>query len=157
MVWAVAAFVPLELNAVGLQRTFTNERERVYATAAIWSGRNLEPGALVASNEIGALGFFLPPDHGVLDLYGLLRSRSGLEVPYVELIRRQKPACVFTRTHFEHRKGIERALPSAYSWFRFRSLYIGIRADLRARLEPRLQELPQIYATARIDREYAWD
>lgn len=157
VIWVVAAFIPLELNAVGLRRTFTNERERVYATAAVWSGRNLGPGAVVATNEIGALGFFLPPEDVVLDMYGLLRSEGTRQLPFVDLVRRQRPACIFSRTHFEHRRVIERALPSAYVWFRFRSLDVGIRADLQARLEPRMQELPQIYAAMRIDREYDWD
>jgi hypothetical protein len=157
LIWLALAFPPLYQDAARLKSVFTDEREQAYASAAVWAGQHLGAGATVAANEIGTVGFFLPAGCSVLDMYGLLRTRSTLEEPYLDLVRRQRPECILSRRHFPCQREIENAMPSRYAWFRFRTLDIGLRADLRARLEPLLHELPRIYATLDINREYAWD
>jgi hypothetical protein len=137
-------------------RTLTlvnGERERGYASAAIWAGMHLDRDAVVAANEIGAVRFFLPADMSVLDMFGLLRRREEAWTPYVELLARRRPALVFTRQQFAYHPGIETAMPGAYEWHRFRSLDIGIRTDLAPALRPRLAELPSIYAAVETQRE----
>lgn len=151
--WLALAVPPLQQDAADLARIWTDERERVYATAAVWAGRHIGDGAVVATNEIGALGFFLPPPARVLDMFGLLRRQDTLRDSFVQRVREERPHCIFTRMHFTYMQALRPALPGAYDWFRFRTLNVGIRADLSPALRPHLQEFPVIYRAIAIDRE----
>jgi hypothetical protein len=98
--WFVPAFIPMSKNAANLQTQFIDERERVYANAAVWVGKHLNKGPIIAVNEIDAAAFFLPPDFKIVDLFGLLRDRDVLYEPYISLVEKVKPHCIFTRDHF---------------------------------------------------------
>ena len=154
--WAVLAFKPLSEDGTRLT-TVKNERERVYASAGVWVGKHLDKGALIAANEIGAVGFFLPPDAPILDMFGVLRRRHTLREPFVRLVEQELPECIFTRTHFHYKEEIEAALENKYNWFRFRTLDIGMRSDLKPHLEPHLHDLGRIYDALDVDREFPYD
>jgi len=154
--WAAIAFGAVDRDGAALERKFTNERERVYASAAVWAGHHLGKGGLVAANEIGAVGFFLPLDVSVLDMFGLVRTESTVGENYVTLVRREKPEWILTLVHFSYKKAIEEALGKAYFWYQWKSLCIGVRRDRRAELAPRLREMSAISKTLRLDREYPW-
>lgn len=149
--WLATSLPPLSIDA---QRLAENERgrERVYATAAMWAGTHQGHDVTIASNEIGAIGFFLPREARVLDLFGLLSTRKTLGVPYMSRIRDESPDCVFTRDMFSYKNEIALALPDEYKWFLFRDLDIGIRSDLVASLEPCLPDFERIYES--IDMRY---
>ena len=122
-----------------------DERERLYGAAATWAGRWLDDGAVVAGNEIGALGFFLPHTISMLDMYGILRKPEDLERSWIKLVREVQPEAVLVRELFDNREEIEREMPGAYIWHRFRTLDIGLRSDLTSKGTTRLDELPRIY------------
>jgi hypothetical protein len=157
VIWCALACLPLTENANRLTTEFTYERERAYATAAVWCGNHLPDGALIAANEIGAIGFFLPRDISVLDLFGLLRSDSTIATDGIELVLKDRPECIFTRQHFHWKANIQKAAGDSYSWYKYRTLDIGIRTDLQSRLGRYIDELPQIYHGIDIDSEYDWD
>ena len=103
-----------------------NERERVYAAAAVWAGKHIGHDVTVAANEIGTIGFFLPPEGNLLDMFGLLRRREALRVSYVNRIRKELPQIILTRSHFSYKDTLESAMKGSYQWSRFRSLEIGL-------------------------------
>jgi hypothetical protein len=155
--WVIAMTIGPISQGVRRSTVVNSERERVYASAAIWAGMQLDGGGVVAANEIGAVRFFLPTDLSVLDMFGLLRRRGEARTPYAELVAETRPALVLTRQQFAYRNGIETAMREAYEWHRFRSLNVGIRTDLVSSLGPHLGELPRIYEGLDMDREYRWD
>ncbi len=129
------------------------ERERVYGAGAVWIGRYLPEDAVVAGNEIGALGFFLPSNIHVLDMYGILRRPEDLERSWIDMVRERRPEAVLVRENFENREEIEREMPGEYRWHRFRTLDIGLRTDLAPAIESHLDELPEIYDTLNLHAE----
>ena len=133
-----------------------NERERVYATAAAWVGERLHEGDVVAANEIGTVGYFLPKDVAVLDMFGLLREKATLGEPYPELVKRQKPAYILTRHNFSYRSSIDTEIQGAYRWYPYHSLMIGMRSDLPEDTRPSKRSLDALYASVRLDRDYPW-
>lgn len=142
-----------DAHAIG---TIWNQRERVYATAAAWVGERLHRGDVVAANEIGTIGYFLPKDVAVLDMFGLLREKKALGEPYPELVKQQKPAYVLTRANFSYRKSIDKEVQGAYRWYPYRTLWIGVRSDLPGDARPSKRSLDALYASVRLDREYPW-
>ena len=153
--WLAVAFVSLHRDAVSLTIS-KNERERVYATAAVWAGKHVGSETLVAANEIGAIGFFIPPDASLLDMFGLLRRKDTLRDPFVLRIHQEMPQVIFTRTHFSYKRLIVLEMESQYHWVKFKSLDIGIRSDLVASLQPQLSDLDTIYEQLDIDNEFEW-
>jgi hypothetical protein len=159
IVWTVLAYRPLAGNAEALRSDTLgrNQRERLYATAAIWAGRVLDEDAMVAANEIGAVGFYLPPSQSVLDMFGLLSEQDDLGVDYLVRIQRDQPELIITQQAFPYRKRIHTELKSAYRWVPFRQLAVGVRADLADELYNRVQpEMKKIYGSVNLDREYDW-
>ena len=142
--WLVTSLPPLYIDAhrlVGVE----GGRERIYATAAIWAGKHRGNEVAIGANEIGAIGFFLPREARVLDMFGLLSTRKTLGVPFVQRIRNELPDCIFTKQDFSYKAAISLELPDEYEWFSFRDLDIGIRSDLVASLEPCLPDFELIY------------
>ena len=159
VVWTVVLyFGAIQTNTAVLAQSAigTAERERAYAAAAVWAGRNLDPNATVAANEIGAVGFFLPPDAEVLDMFGLLRPPTELKTSWSVLFKRQPPELVITRRFFAYRKSIERNFPNRYRWGTFRTVELGLRRDIARKYAAQLQELPMIYRDIDVSREWPW-
>jgi len=104
--WLALSIAPLKGDADELVCRWENERERVYATAAVWAGKHIGHDVMVAANEIGAIGFFLPQPASILDLFGLLSREDQLRVPCVQRIREKLPHCIFTRAHFYYTRTI---------------------------------------------------
>ncbi len=129
------------------------EREQVYAAAAVWAGRNLDPGATVAAIEIGAVSLYLPQDVKVFDIYGLARKKEELRSPWLRLMDKHPPEIVFSRSFFSYAKTLDEQRPGRYAWHRFRSLDIGICSDLDGRMAPTLVDLDKIYDTIDLTRE----
>jgi hypothetical protein len=154
--WVLLAFAPLRGDAVTLRTELTDDRVRVYAAAAVWAGAHLDKKAWVAANEIGTVGFFLPPDCSVLDMFGIARTKDTLAVPSGELVARRRPECVLTRQGFTYKRRIEEAAGNDYVWTKYRTLDIGMRRDLSGRMQSHLYELPGIYASLDINRAYMW-
>jgi len=154
--WLTVSTVPLYRNAESLINV-KDERERVYATAAVWAGKYAGRDVLVGANEIGAIGFFLPREASVVDMFGLLSSKETLRVSYVQRIRDVLPACIFTMAYFSYKETLESEMDTPYHWVRFRTLDIGIRSDLIDSLAPQLSELDDIYEMLNVDREFNWD
>ena len=134
----------------------TTEREKVYAAAALWAGQNLPPGSVVAAIEIGAIGFYLPPDFSVLDIYGLVRRKDEVRTAWMELLDRRPPEVVFSRAFFSYAKSINESRPGRYVWYRYRSLDIGIRSDLSRRLAPTLSDIQRMHETVDLSRDHVW-
>jgi len=142
--WIVIAFNPIQRDV----RNLTNShraREQVYASAGIWAGKHLDKGAVIAANEIGAIGYYLPPDKTIFDMFGLLRHKNDLRKSYIDLMKPKLPECIFTRAWFSYKDKIEAEFPNRYAWHRFADLEIGIRDDQNVRFEPRLSELKTVY------------
>ena len=133
--WLTFSFLPLNYDARTLADGWKNRRERVYATAAVWAGKHIGHNVAVATNEIGAMGFFLPQEATMIDMFGLLSRKGTLGMPYVDQIRKESPQCIFVRSHFHSKQTIESAMGTAYQWRKFESLDIGIRSDLMPSLE----------------------
>lgn len=146
----------MKRNADRLKTKFVDERERVYASAAIWAGKHLDTGALIAANEIGAIGFFLPHNASVLDMYGLLRTKETFSEDGVILVKRERPECIFTRQHFSCKEDVLEIVGNDYVWFSFRTLDIGIRSDLESQLQQHIDEFQVIYDNLDVNREYSW-
>jgi hypothetical protein len=160
VVWSVFMLIgPLKREAGGLALSVDGNagREQYYAAAAVWAGNHLPGGSSIAAIEIGALGFFLPPEIKVLDIYGILRRKEDSGADYLELIQRDRPELVLVLERFDSREEIEGASPGMYVWERFDRLDIGVRADLHPELAERLGELPAIYEQLDIKRECRWD
>jgi hypothetical protein len=155
--WLLLSSNPLRNDADALVNSWGNERERVYATAAVWTGRHVGQDAVVAANEIGAIGFFLPPGSYLIDMFGLLSRKDMLQVPFDRRIQMGLPCCIFTRAHFSYMKTIHAGMEDSYRWFAFRSLNIGIRSDMLESLRPQLSRFQTIYETIDVDSEYQWD
>lgn len=155
--WVALSIAPLKGDADELVYRWKNERERVYASAAVWTGKHVGHDVVVAANEIGAIGFFLPPRASMLDMFGLLSRKDQLQVSFVQRIGEEMPQCIFTREHFFYTRTIRSELQDAYRWFRFRTLNVGIRADMVDALQPHLTDFHGIYETIDIDSEYQWD
>jgi len=119
------------------QRTANaNGRERVYAAAATWADQVLPAGEMIASGEIGTLGYF--SHRKVLDLFGLV---SAEPLNLTAAVRKDRPALLLLRDHFTDQATIARALPQAYRWQKWRRLWIGVRADLQIQVaEPKLEQ-----------------
>jgi hypothetical protein len=132
-------------------------RERYYAALAVWAGNHLPAGATIAAIEIGALGFFLPPEMAVLDIYGILRRDEDAGRSYLEMIERDRPELVISLAKFYPRSEIEDAHPGLYVWERLEHIDIGVRADLHPALTKRLTEVPALYEGIDIRREYHWE
>jgi hypothetical protein len=132
-------------------------RERPYASVAVWAGSHLPEGSRIAAVEIGSMGFFLPHHISILDTYGLLRTPADFGKDQLELIKRDRPALLISLIRFPDREYLERELPGAYVWEQFETLNIALRADLYPGLRDRLDELPVIFETLDIQREYPWD
>jgi hypothetical protein len=147
---------PLERDASVLSRTVTDERERVYAAAAVWAGQRMAPGSLVAASEIGAIGFFLPHDLSVLDLFGLLRNNGTPKATPAELIERNMPVCVLTRFELAEKTTFVERLRGKYVWFDFRTLGIGVRNDVAAGIDLGVDNLQTVYEKMSLDREHPW-
>jgi hypothetical protein len=79
--------VPQTAGAIHLTNV-KNERERVYAAAAVWAGKHVGHDVTVAANEIGTIGFFLLPEGYLIDMLGLLRRRETLRVSYAKSCHR---------------------------------------------------------------------
>ena len=131
-------------------------RERAYASIAVWAGMYLAPGATIAANEIGAIGFFLPRHMNVLDMFGLLRPPALVRMPYPRLVQASRPEMIVSRTQFAHRPVIEAQMKGAYSWHEIGRLNVGIREDSHRKLGHRLPELASIYQAMDVDKEYDW-
>ena len=157
MCWVLLSIVLLRNDADDLVNRWGNERERVYATAAVWTGRHVGQDAVVAANEIGAIGFFLPPEAYVIDMFGLLSRKDMLHVPFDRRIQAELPCCIFTRAHFSYTRAIHTTMEATYRWFVFRSLNIGIRTDMLESLQPQLSRFQTIYETIDVDSEFHWD
>ena len=101
--WLATSLPPLSIDAYRLVQR-ENERERMYATAALWAGKHQGNEVAIAANEIGAIGFFLPREARVLDMFGLLSTQETLGVPFVRRIENESPDCIFTRQFFSYKK-----------------------------------------------------
>ena len=123
----------------------------------VWAGKHVGNDVVVAANEIGAIGFFLPPRASMLDMFRLLSRKDQLRVPFMQRIGEVLPQCIFTRAHFSYTRRIRAELQDAYRWFSFRTLNVGIRSDMVATLQPHLADFHDIYETIDIDSEYRWD
>ena len=155
--WLALSITPLKGDADELVYRWQNERERVYASAAVWAGKYIGDEVVVAANEIGAIGFFLPPHASMLDMFGLLSRKDQLQVSFVQRIGETMPHCIFTRSHFSYTRTIRSELQDVYRWFSFRALNVGIRSDMVAALQPHLTDFHSIYETLDIDSEYLWN
>jgi hypothetical protein len=155
--WFSVSIVPLHHDAITLSTGWKNYRERVYASAAVWAGKHVGHDVVVAANEIGAIGFFLPRKGSMIDMFGLLSRKDTLGVSYVKQIREKLPHCIFTRAHFPYKKKIEEQMRGSYQWYYYRTLDVGIRSDLASSLERFLPDFRLIYETLDIDKEYDWD
>jgi hypothetical protein len=131
----------------------TVEREQVYAAGGACLGEYLPENASIGAVEIGAIGFFTRPDIIILDMVGLARPTDDWSLDWLELVRKHVPEAILVRNHFPHREAFEQQLPEQYVWTEFRSLDVGIRADIANDLIPRLPELQQFYATIDMQRE----
>lgn len=145
-----------DTQAVKKLFSMNSGRERLYAAGAVWAGTYLDKGSTIAASEIGAIGFFSPGDISVLDMFGLLRHKQEVNTKYIKLLRRDRPELILTRVLFEDRMRVEKAMMGSYVWFGFRTLEIGVRSDLVDELSPHLDELPGIYETLDIRKEYSW-
>jgi hypothetical protein len=155
LLWFAASMYSLREDALALQH-HGNDRERLYATGAVWAGAHFGKGDVVAANEIGAIGYYLPPDVAVLDMFGLLRDKQTLGEDFVELVKRTRPSCILSRSSFAYVKAIDKQLHGSYRWVRFRMLSIGVRSDLPRELRPSNDALKSLYSSVRLDREYDW-
>jgi hypothetical protein len=127
------------LVETGEQRTVNaNTRERVYAAAAAWADQVLPAGEMIASEEIGTLGYF--SRRKVLDLFGLVSTE---QLDATEAVRKNRPALLLLRDRFTDQETLARALPRACRWQKWRRLWIGVRADLSLRVSP--AELERCY------------
>jgi len=152
--WAAAMMI-MAIGRDSAKLTVANaERERAYAAIAVWAGSALDGKGLIAANEIGAVGFFAPPGVAILDMYGLLRKPDEISTPYVDLVRRERPEVIVTRENFNYRRGLEAGMEGAYEWRKFRSVDVGIRADLVPRLGARFGAVRRIYEDLDLGREY---
>jgi arabinofuranosyltransferase len=154
--WVAVAKPSIEADAEEVRKTW-EDRERAYAATAVWAGEHLGKHALIAANEIGAIGYYLPPDDSILDLFGLLRTNDTLKTDYVDLVRDRKPECILTKLGFSYKKPIEAALPDQYSWFRFRNVGIGVRSDLANDARPSNRAIQALYKSVAMNREYRWE
>lgn len=153
--WLAVSIVSLHRDAISLTKS-KDERERVYATAGVWAGKHIGRDVRVAANEIGAVGFFLPPDASLLDMFGLLRRKDTLRDSFVLRVRQEMPHVIFTRMQFSYKKLIVLEMENQYHWVSFKDLDIGIRSDLVASLQPQLSDLDTIYEELDVDSEYRW-
>jgi len=152
-VWAVAMAASTLAAGRTLRHDVIREREQAYAAASVWLSRHLPPGARIAANEIGTVGFFRRGDLEVLDLFGLLRPRDERTLGAAALVAKRRPEAVVTRDFFSYQGAIDDAQPGAYVWLPLRSLRIGLRVDLAPRLMPFRGELDALDASVALDRE----
>ena len=155
MCWLAVAARPLYHDAQAL-RYNAEERERVYATAAVWAGTHIGHDVVIASDEIGTIGFFLPQEGAMEDMFGLLCRKETLNMPLVQRIEEKRPHCIIFRMRSHPKKTIDKHMLGPYQWYRYRLMHFGLRSDLAARLEPFLPDLHRIYPTVNMDQEYNW-
>jgi len=155
IVWLTVSIGPLYSDAVAL-RYKESERERLYATTAVWAGKHIGNNVVVAADEIGAIGFFLPHEGMMLDMFGLLIRKDKLHVSFVQRIRDEQPHLICTKITYQNKKRIEAKIPGSYTWHRYRRMYVGIRSDLAASLEKFWPDFHRTHGTLYLDREYDW-
>jgi hypothetical protein len=135
---------PLNRDAVWL-RSFADGREVTYAAVSTWLSDHLAPDPEVAANEIGAVGYVARPDVTVLDLFGIARRREDRSLTDIELVKRHGPAAVLTLRTSENRPRLQAATADGYRWLSFRTVTIGLRADVEPALSGHRGELDTIY------------
>jgi len=155
ILWSVIMFGPIQKDADRISR-FNSEREQVYAAAAIWLGKYLEKDANIAAGEIGAIGFFSRPDISILDMFGLSRVKEDRLFNSIDVVRKHRPEIILTRQHFKYREKIENEMGKDYIWTNFRTLEIGLRADLTSTFNMHFHELEEIYKDLNVGKEYHW-
>lgn len=155
VLWVGIIFLPLKkvgdfISGIGIGR------EKTYAATTVWLGRHLPDKAIIAANEIGAVGFFSRPGIEVLDMFGLLRKKEDFKINFIELVKQRSPEAIITSPDFDYREVIDRDMANAYIWIRYGRLEIGLRSDLGNAFRKYFDELPRIYSLIQIKKEYSW-
>jgi arabinofuranosyltransferase len=143
LIWVIAITGPLIKDNMNLGELEYN-RERIYKAAAIWAGEYLPENSIIAAHEIGVIGYYSREDILILDLYGILRNKDDRALDMPGMVRKYNPELIFAAEQTECRSIIESALPSEYTWYKYRTLDIAIRNDLNYHLGkhfPRLAEI----------------
>jgi hypothetical protein len=157
--WFYFMLGPIALDGEHVQ-ALSDIRERSYAATTIWLGNHLDENAMVASLEIGVIGFYARPDMRILDLFGILRPREDRWINAIDLVNRYRPEAVIIIQPFllprymnvESRAKYEAARLD-YEWFEYKGLEVGLRNDIQI---PDFDELERIYGGVDMGREYVW-
>ena len=163
IVWIFVMLAPMKLDGEYFQSA-SDLRERSYAATTVWLGKHLDEGAMIASLEIGAIGFFARPDIRILDLFGILRVKKDRWINAIDLVMRDRPEAViiiqpFMQPEYMDVESLEKyeMARQFYDWFEYKGLEIGIRADLESPdIGDDMEELEGIYETIDLAREYVW-
>lgn len=160
ILWIFVMLGPMQADGEHFQAA-SDLRERSYAATTLWLSNHLDEGGMIASLEIGVIGFFARPDIRILDLFGILRPRKDRWVSAIDLVVRDRPEAVIILQPFLLPRFMTVAMREKYlaartyyDWFEYKGLEIGLRKDLE---ELSRDELAGIYETVDMTREYAWD
>lgn len=154
--WAILLVAHNRSEAYEFRNGIAAFRERPYAAATVWLGDYLPDGSTIVCGEVGAIGFYSRPDVRVHDTFGLTRPISDRRAP-IEFIEEVAPeAMIFWLGRQQKFRDFQRFYPG-YEWGELNSAAIGIRNDIAPKILENAGELPVIYNSLDMRREYDWD